>query len=129
MTRWREETKTVSPKTSRSGTPWRGELRRLVDVLEVERVALGDEVVQLADEPLGHPDLRLVGGGDDDLAAAQAELDPEPPLHELQVLVVRAAEGAHLVVVRELEPCRVEGFRRALTQVASVAGVPPPHRR
>ena len=96
-----------------------GELRRLVHVLEVERVALRDEVVELLHEPLGEPELRLVGGGDDDLPAAEPELDPEPLLDELQVLVVRAAEGAHLVVVRELEPCRLEGFRRALTQEAS----------
>ncbi len=41
---------------------------------------------------------------DDDLPAAEPELDPEPLLHQLEVLVVRAAQRANLVVVRELEP-------------------------
>ena len=116
MIRWREETNTVSPKISLQRDALPGELRRLVDVLQVERIAVLDEPVQLAHEPFRQLYPRLLRRRDHDLAAAQPELDAEAPLDELQMLAVRAAERANLVVVREIEPCRLQRFRRGLTQ-------------
>ncbi len=80
-----------------------GELRRLVDVLEVEGVAAIHEFVELSHHLLGHAAAPLVPAGHHDLVAPRADLDSQPLFDELQVLLVGPGQHPDLVVVGELD--------------------------